>query len=99
MIQINEKIRIRKIDDLNLQVEEYRKVTDRITKRERWEWKWCGYYGDLRSALGGAIKRCEMLLADQDIESLQELMTKLDKIENDAKKAVDFKLWGDDNEA
>lgn len=100
MIQINDKVRIRKIDELNLVVEEYRKVADRKTKQDRWEWKRCGYYGDLRSALGGSIKYCEMLLAEQEIKSLQELMTKLDEIDNDAKNAVKgIKLWGSSNEA
>lgn len=99
MIQINDKVRIRKIDKLNLVVEEYRAIVNRKTNQECWEWAWCGYYGDLRSALGGAIKHCEMLLAEQEIKSLQELMTKLDEIDSDAKNAVKgIKLWGGDDE-
>lgn len=99
MIQINDKVRIIKLDERNLQVEEYRKCVDPKTKQESWKWKWVGYYGDLQSAFGGAIKHCGMLLSDQDFQSVQEVIAKLDKIEKDVKSAVNGIKLVDDNEA
>ena len=88
MIQINEKLRIRKVDNMNLELEEYRCIVDKKTKAERYDWMWVGYYGDLRSALGGAIKRCAMSLADEDLQGIKAVMERLDKIESDVKNAI-----------
>ena len=99
MVQINDKVRIIKIDERNLQVEEYRKCIDPKTKQESFKWKWVGYYGDLQSAFGGAIKHCGMLLADQDLKSVQEVIAKLDKIEKEVKSAVKGIKLESDNEA
>ena len=87
MIQINDKIRITKCDKLNLQLE----VLEPVNKKDgtvAYEWKWNGYYGDLKSAIGGALKYCLMELATEDITTLSELIERIDNIDKELKKAV-----------
>ena len=89
MIQINEKIRITRLDEKNLQVEEYRKKVDPKTKTERYDWCRVGYYGDLKSAIGGVLKHCLMELETEDIKTLSELIERIDNIDKELKKAVE----------
>ena len=89
MIQINEKIRIVKLDKLNLELQEYRKKVDPKTKTERYDWGWVGYYGDLKSAIGGVLKHCLMELATKEITTLSELVERIDTIDKELKKAVE----------
>ena len=89
MIQITDKIRITRLDEKNLQVEEYRKKVDPKNKTERYAWCRLGYYGDLKSAINGALKYCLMELATEDISTLSELIERIDNIDKELKKAVD----------
>ncbi len=77
MIQINEKLRIRKTDEKNLELEEYRKCIDPKTKEECFKWKWLGYYGDLKSALLGALNKKLFDSAEEEI-ALKEVVGKID---------------------
>jgi hypothetical protein len=88
MIQINDKIRIVRFDKLNLELQEYRKKVDPKTKNQRYDWCRVGYYGDLMSAIGGALKYCLMELASEDISTLSELIEKIDKIEKELKGVI-----------
>ena len=88
MIQITDKIRITKCDKLNLQLE----VLEPVNKKDgtvAYEWKWNGYYGDLKSAINGALKYCLMELATEDIKTLSELVEHIDTIDKELKKAVE----------
>lgn len=89
MIQINDKIRIVRFDKLNLELQEYRKKVDPKTKNERYDWCRVGYYGDLKSAIGGVLKHCLMELATADIKNLSELVERIDNIDKELKKAVE----------
>jgi hypothetical protein len=89
MIQITDKIRITRLDEKNLQVEEYRKKVDPKTKSERYAWCRLGYYGDLKSAIGGVLKYCLMELATEDVSTLSNLVERIGNIEKELKKAVD----------
>lgn len=89
MIQITDKIRITRLDEKNLQVEEYRKKVDPKTKNERYAWCRLGYYGDLKSAIGGVLKHCLMELATEDIKTLSQLIERIGNIEKELKKAVE----------
>ena len=89
MIQINEKIRIVRFDKLNLELQEYRKKVDPKTKNERYDWCRVGYYGDLKSAIGGVLKYCLMELSTEDITTLSELIERIDNIDKELKKAVE----------
>lgn len=88
MIQINDKIRITKCDKLNLQLE----VLEPVNKKDgtvAYEWKWNGYYGDLKSAIGGVLKHCLMELATEEITTLSQLIERIDNIDKELKKAVE----------
>lgn len=89
MIQINDKIRIARFDKLNIELQEYRKKVDPKTKNERYDWCRVGYYGDLKSAIGGALKYCLMELSNEDIKTLSELIERIDDIDKELKKAVE----------
>lgn len=89
MIQINDKIRIVRFDKLNLELQEYRKKVDPKTKNERYDWCRVGYYGDLKSAIGGVLKHCLMELATEDIKTLSKLVERIDTIDKELKKAVE----------
>jgi hypothetical protein len=88
MIQITDKIRITRLDKLNLQLE----TLEEVNKKDgtaAYEWKWNGYYGDLKSAIGGVLKHCLMELATEDIKTLSELIERIDNIDKELKKAVE----------
>ena len=89
MIQITDKIRITRLDEKNLQLEEYRKVVNKKAKEERFDWCWLGYYGDLKTAIGGVLKHCLMELSTEDIKTLSELVERIDNIDKELKKAVE----------
>ena len=89
MIQVNDKIRIVRIDKLNLELQEYRCVVDKKTKAERYDWCWVGYYGDLKSAIGGVLKYLLMELSNEEITTLSELIERIDNIDKELKKAVE----------
>lgn len=88
MIQINEKVRIRRLDERNLQLEEYRKIVNPKTKDERYDWVWLGYYGDLRSALNGVVKHCSTILIDEDLKNCKEVIKRLEEIKNEIIKTI-----------
>lgn len=89
MIQITDKIRITRLDEKNLQLEEYRKKVDPKTKSERYAWCRLGYYGDLKSAIGGVLKYCLMELATEDVSTLSHLIERIGNIEKELKRAVE----------
>lgn len=88
MIQINDKIRIVRLDKINLQLE----VLEPVNKKDgtvAYEWKWNGYYGDLKSAIGGVLKYLLMELSTEEISTLSELIERIDTIDKELKKAVE----------
>ena len=89
MIKINDKIRIVRFDKLNLELQEYRKKVDPKTKTERYDWCRVGYYGDLKSAINGALRYCLMELSTENISTLSELIERIDNIDKELKKAVE----------
>ena len=93
MIYINDKLRIRRLDTRSLQLEEYREAEDcNLTKQKEPKWRWCGYYGDLKSALLGALTKqlfdsVENELTLKDViskidEARAEIITAIDKLKN-----------------
>ena len=77
MIYINNTLRITKIDEKCLQLEQYRKCVDNKTKVETYKWKWCGYYGDIKSALLGALDKTLFDCASNET-TLKEVLCKID---------------------
>ena len=87
MIYINEKLRISKLDERNLELQEYRKCVNPKTKEEVWSWKWCGYYGDLRTACLGALSKIMFDYADEEM-NLKEVLAKIDEAREQIANAV-----------
>ena len=87
MIYINDKLRISKLDERNLQLEEYRKGVNPKTKEEVWSWKWCGYYGDLRTACLGALSKIMFDYVDEEL-TLKEVLAKIDEAREQIANAV-----------
>ena len=88
MIQITDKIRITRLDKLNLQLETLEPVNKKDGTVAN-EWKWNGYYGDFKSAINGVLKHCLMELTTEDITTLSELVERIDNIDKELKKAVE----------
>jgi hypothetical protein len=88
MIQINEKVRISRIDKWCLQVEEYRLVVGKKTKEERYDWCWVGYYGSLKSAIGGVLNYCLMSLTDEEIKDCKALIEKIERLDKEIKEGI-----------
>ena len=88
MIYINEKLRISKFDENNLQIEEYRKGINPKTKEEVWKWKWCGFYGDLQTALLGVLKKQLFDCASEELD-LREVLAKIESARQSIITAVD----------
>lgn len=93
MIQINEKIRIRRLDKWNLQVEEYllfeqRDSEHKFTGGKDYKWTGIGFYGDLKSALIGILKH-ELLHVASEQLTVEKLIDRITEIENNLIKAVE----------
>ena len=90
MIYINEKLRIRKIDDRNLQLEEYRKPNEKsgTIKEDTEKWRWCGYYGDLKSALLGALTK-QLFDSVENELTLKDVISRIDEARADIITAID----------
>lgn len=78
MIKIGERVRITKIDKINLLLE----FKDEVVYRGKSEMKWtfAGYYGDLRSALHGAYKKYSLVIDDGNLNDLKIAIEKIDNI-------------------
>ncbi|MBO5280309.1 MAG: hypothetical protein J6B55_03705 [Clostridia bacterium] len=57
MIYINDNLRIKKLDEKNLSLESFSEIKTKQTDPPKKAWRHCGYYGDLKSALQGALKK------------------------------------------
>lgn len=86
MIYINDTLRITKVDELNLQLEHYRSYTlkDGTVKHG---WKRIGYYGDVKTALLGALNK-ELFDCASNEMTLKEVLTKIDKTRGEIITAV-----------
>ena len=77
MIKVCDRIRITRVDKLNLQLEVLQSVKSKNGVEKKWRKSGC--YGDLRSALIGVVKKYTNLLVDDEVSDLKIL---LEKIEN-----------------
>lgn len=84
---INDKLRLVRLDSLNLAIEMLCEVTSHKTGFKKLEWKTKGYYGDLKSAAGGVLKHCLMALSADEISSLTELIARVGELEKELKAA------------
>ena len=81
MIQITEKLRIVQADDKNLALEELKDVTSKKSQTTNKQWCWCGWYGDLKTALLGALHKQLFDSAEEELE-IKGLIERIEKVEN-----------------
>lgn len=84
MIQITEKLRIRRADDKNLVIEELRDVTSQNSQTTNKQWCWCGYYGDVKTALLGVLHKSLLDSAEEELQ-VKDVIAKIEAVENDIK--------------
>lgn len=95
MLQINDKLRIRRSDDKNLVIEEYNdKIVNPRTKEITSGWQWCGYYGDLKTALNGVLKK-ELMDSVKEELQIKDIITRIEKVENDIKNMKEIEVKED----
>ncbi len=87
MIYISDTLRITKLDDNCLQLEAYKPVTSKKHGTTTMQWKWLGYYGDVKTALMGALKKQLFDCADEEIE-VKNLIERIEQAENNILKAI-----------
>lgn len=86
MLQINDKLRITKVDDKNLQIEQLREIESKKLGKHS-EWCWCGYYGTLQSALLGVLSK-QLFDSVQEKICISDLINKIDKYEQEIINAI-----------
>lgn len=87
MIYIADTVRISKVDENCLQIETYVPVTSKKTRQTTMQWKWVGYYGDLRGALVGVLRKQLFNTADEQLK-LEEIIEKINTAEENILRAV-----------
>lgn len=80
MIYINDYLRISKIDENCLQLEIYRNVTSKKTKCISKKWQWCGYYGSVKDALVGALRKSLYSCTENELE-IKSVISRIDEAE------------------
>ena len=88
MIYITDTLRISRVDENCLQLEVYAPVTSKKTRQTKTQWRWCGYYGDVKSALLAALRK-EMSSEASTESSIQKLLDRIDAAENRILKAIE----------
>ena len=89
MIYINSTLRIRRLDPKCLQLEEYHKPDPKKpkTKDDTPKWYRCGYYGDLKSALLGALSK-QLFDSAQNEMTIKEMIAKIDEARAEIIQAI-----------
>ncbi|MBQ9728200.1 MAG: hypothetical protein IJV85_01245 [Clostridia bacterium] len=89
MIYINNTLRIRRLDPNCLQLEEYRKPDEKsgTTKDNAAKWRRCGYYGDIKTALLGALSKQLFDCAKNEM-TIKEVIAKIDEARAEIIQAI-----------
>lgn len=88
MIYVTDTLRISKLDEYSLQLEAFVSVVSKKTGATSKQWKRCGYYGDLKSALISAFKKQLYNSADEEIK-LSEVIARIDTAEKNIIAAIE----------
>lgn len=87
MLQINDKLRIRRTDEKNLVIEEYSdKIVNPRTKEITSGWQWCGYYGTLEAAFQGVLNKQLLDSVDDELE-IKDVLCKIEQVRQEIKNA------------
>lgn len=83
MIQITEKLRIVKVDERNLAIEQLRTVTSE-KRGSHDEWCWCGYYGTIKSALLDCLNKQLFDIVSEELQ-LKDIIARIETAESNIK--------------
>lgn len=83
MIMITDKLRVRRYDDRNFVVEEFKK--DSKAKRERDKWRFIGYYPTFKTALRGISKQDRLV----DFETLESIRGYVESVEKQTDRLIE----------
>lgn len=83
MIQINDKLRIRKLDDKNIIVEQLKTIEGK-TKGLHDEWILFGYYGTLKSAIQGCLYKQLFDTVNEELQ-LKDIIARIETAESNIK--------------
>lgn len=87
MLQINDKLRIRRTDEKNLVIEEYSdKIVNPRTKEITSGWQWCGYYSTLDAAFQGVLNKQLLDSVDDELE-IKNVLGKIEQVRQEIKNA------------
>lgn len=86
MLIINNKLRIRKLDETNLVMEKLKIVSSEV-KGTREEWVFEGYYGSLEWALSSVLKKELFDSLEEEVE-IKDLLKVIEKTSQDIRKEV-----------
>jgi hypothetical protein len=75
LLQFNDKVRVIRYDNRNLQIQEYRKYV--VKKKDVWKWTADGFYSTMRSALTGI---CKKQLLSKDIKNIDDTVNLIDML-------------------
>ena len=93
MLQLTENLRIRKTDEMNLVIEEYRLIVGRGKNKGKTYYGWanCGYYGSLQAALKGVARKYLFDLTANEQLTITGLIKKIEELEKIIEEKVDDK--------
>lgn len=91
MLQLTETLRIRKYDNINLIIEEYKEIINPFKGTTRYDWQNCGYYGSLQAALKGIAKKYLFNLTANEQLTITGLIKKIEELEKIIEEKVDDK--------
>ena len=91
MFQINDKVRIRKVDEYSLAIEVNRKVKNKKTGEVSMKWAFDGYYGNLQGALLGVLSK-ELFNTTEEKTTLTNIVKKIDAAKKEIIKAINDKI-------
>ncbi|MBK0347873.1 hypothetical protein JDW15_04340 [Aerococcaceae bacterium zg-ZJ1578] len=78
-MQITDNLRIKRLDDKNLVLEQYVDSVHPKTKAVTKKWKFVGYFGSVRSALQCVVER-EMLIDINALDTLEKYVETLQSV-------------------
>ena len=79
MLVVNNKYRVRKLDETNLVIEQL-KIVSSETKGTREEWVWEGYYSSVEGALNSIFKKQLFDSVEQELE-IKDILKVMKEIE------------------
>lgn len=87
MIYVTDTLRISKVDENCLQLENLVSVKSKKTGQTTIQWKRCGYYGDIKSALIASLKKQLFNTTDDEVQ-IKDVIIKIEQAERNINNAI-----------